>query len=335
MRIGFVVFWTVVGLGLLVAATALMNGWTDAQFWSSVLVNLGTTIFLAGFLVWLERRFVATARTVAREAATTAATEAANVAAEEATRVLSERLDAIQDRFERHREAQVRKEDEKVAALADEVSYARVLEALTTAQHLGAIGAPLYATAGTSLAAPIIGVQTWWESGPSYVQHNEPELLGLIVSVDTDAYPKSQFLVQVEWSPDEDPVAVFGNLRSEMVRHGYGPQSQLLDVETLFKNIRMGIKDAVAGRRGDAGSWQSPAPLLDVISPEWVVTSSGLEHRMHGLVAGKEKIGTETIPGGRSFSPPPTPEWADADSWDEIVLRARRRVRAASSFWGV
>lgn len=334
MRIGFVVVWTLVGVGLLIAATALVGGWADEQFWSSVLVNLGTTIFLAGFLVWLERRFVATARTVAKEAATTAATEAANVAAEQATRVLSERLDAIQDRFERHREAQVREEDQKVEALTDEVSYDRVLEVLTTAQRLGAIGAPLYVTAGTTLAAPIVGIQVWWESGPSYYENDEPELLGLLLSVDTHAYSNSPFVVQVEWSPNDDPVAVFGELRSEMVRNGYGPQSQRIDVGALFANLRQGIADAVAGRRGDADSWQSASPLLDVVSSEWVVTSSGLEHRSHGIVAPKGEIGTAVIPGAKPFSPPPAPEWAESESWDEIIMRARRRIRGSDSIWG-
>lgn len=46
------------------------------------------------------------------------------------------------------------------------------------------------------------------------------------------------------------------------------------------------------------------------------------------------KIGTTDIPGAKSYSPPLAPEWAESDSWGEIIMRARRRVRSSESIWG-
>lgn len=326
VNVGYVVVWTTVGVALLVAATALVGGWADAQFWSSVLVNLGTTIFLAGFLVWLERRLVATARTVAREAASTAAAEAATAAAEEATRVLSERLDAIQDRYERRRAERESAEDAAIRSLATEISYDAVLEALTTAHALGAASSPLYATAGTPGVAPVVGVGLVWadnqfdESPPWEVEH-------LRLSVDTSLLGRAH-VVEADWTTSDDPVDVLARIRDEMVRAGYGPESQVLAFDEWFENVRVGLEDGLAGRRGNAGAWRSRGSLLDVISSQWVVSDQGIEHRDHGLVAERELFTRAVVPGsGKAFTQPPAPEWVDDDTWVLVANRARTRLR--------
>jgi hypothetical protein len=330
VRVGFVVLWTVIGLGLLVAATVLVGGWDDPQFWSSVLVNLGTTIFLAGFLVWLERRFVATARTVAKDAATTAASEAATVAAEEATRVLSERLDAIQDRFERHRAEQVERENSTVAGLAEEISFDQVLSAMTLAESMGAASSPLFATAGVGIDAPVVGIALAWEEVPPY-DPSPPEVEGLVLSLDTTGYDTS-YVVETNWSEDDDPVTVLGRLRTEMISVGYGPDSQRLEFDHFFENLRVGLEDGVAGRRGDVGSWRTSGRLLDIISKDWVISDNGVEHREHGVVASRNVLAAQSGPGF-PFTTPPPPDGVDQTVWSSVAKRARRRLWR-SSHWG-
>lgn len=332
VRVGFVVLWTAIGLGLLLAATWLIGGWGDPTFWSSVLVNLGTTIFLAGFLVWLERRFVATARTVARDAATAAASEAATLAAEEATRELSERLDAIQKRFEDHWSEQVALEDATVASLRDEISYDRVMDALVLAHAMGAASFPLYVTAGDSIDHPVVGISLTYEDVSPY-ESREPEVIGITLSVDTSNLEMS-YAVEAEWSSDDDPVAVLGRLRAQMISVGLGPESQRLEFDEFFANLRLGLEEAVAGRRGDASIWRTTGGLRDVVSRDWVISENGIEHREHGLVAKRHVFSGPRARPGNPFEPPPTPDWADEETWTRIAARARRRLRSVIP-WGV
>jgi hypothetical protein len=325
IRRGFILLWTLVGLVLLAAATWLADGWRDGQFWSSVLVNLGTTIFLAGFLVWLERRLVATTRTVAKEAATEAASAAATVAAEEATRVLSERLDAVQERFEQQLADQVAKEDSAVSALSSDISYGSVFTAMTTAKDLGAARSELFVSAGESLDSPVVGVRlAIFQQEESFGVYSEPQITGLELSVDTSLLG-SAYLVETEWDADDDPIEVFSRLRSEMVRVGYGPEAKGLNVDRLFRNLKVGLEDALAGRRGDDGAWRGRETLLDVISDDWIVSELGIEHRTHGLVAAAPPFRVQST-FWKPFVPPPVPDWTDEETWKIVTARARARL---------
>lgn len=330
MRFGFVLLWTVVGLAVIAIATALVGGWTDPSFWSSVLVNLGTTVFLAGFLVWLERRFVAATRTVARETATTAASEAATSAAAEVTQVLSERIDGIQARFERYQSEQADQEDAAVSAFGEAVSYESVVEALETAVELGAVSHSLFVSAGNSADAPIIRIDLVREDGHGY-DDEELSVVGIEFTVDTYSATGVGYSVSAEWHRDGDLVPVLAALRTQMIRVGYGRQSQLLRSDQLFENLRVGLSDAVSGRRAAPGAWRAIGQLIDIVTPDWVVSDSGLENRQHGVV-----IERRSFPDGfgddDTFQPA-VPEWTDAATWSWVVARARRRLRGGTSIW--
>ncbi|MCK2035680.1 hypothetical protein KZC51_05980 [Microbacterium sp. SSW1-49] len=331
IRRGFIILWTLVGLLLLATATWLADGWSDSKFWSSVLVNLGTTIFLAGFLVWLERRLVATTRTVAKEAATEAASAAATVAAEEATKVLTARLDAIQDRFEEQLADQVAHEDSAVSALSGDISYGNVMNALMTARQLGVVDYELLVTAGEAIDAPVVSVGLKTYQQQDYLGgYDEPVIVGLKLSVDTQLLGTA-YVVEANWDEADDPIEVFARLRSEMVRVGYGPEARGLNLDRMFRLFKLGLEEGMAGRRGDDGSWRSRGKLLDVISDDWVVSELGVEHREHGIVVDAPVLSARSSVQN-PYVAPPVPEWAEGAAWKLAIGRGRERLEARSFF---
>ncbi|AXL12656.1 hypothetical protein DXT68_11270 [Microbacterium foliorum] len=247
------------------------------------------------------------------------------VATEEATRVLNDRLDAIQERFERQLAEQAAQEDSAVSGIADEVSYESVMAAMETANKLGAVEQEVHVSGGDRLTDPVVSVALATEQQQiDYGSYSEPRVIGLALAVDTRLLGTG-YVVESLWTKDDDPITVFGRLRSEMVRVGYGPEFKGVNVQRLFQNLNRGLEDAVAGRRGDQGAWRSPGTLLDVLSDDWVVSNRGIEHREHGIVCPAIALRAK-----RTFDKepdlPPAPEWVDEERWGHMVTRARARL---------
>lgn len=321
LRWGFVGLWTAVGMGIVAVATHLANGWADSNYWSSVLVNLGTTVLLAGFLVWLERRFVVTAQRVAAETATVVATEAATTVAQEATRNLSARLDSLQDRLQGEREERARQQDSAVAALSSEASRAAVVTALSTAADVGASTNRVFVTAGSGPDAPVVAFEL-------VVPDDEEDDLGLQLLVETG----NGWHRTIEWPIDEDPVRVLAHLETEIMRAGQGDRLRSFQADRLFSLLHAGLRDAIAGRRGDADAWRSTSTLLDVIDEDWIVSEVAVEHRLHGAVIGSEAYPQMWFQGTiRPGTQPPRPEWVDEQTWGWVLRRGRLRLEKTTS----
>lgn len=321
LRWGFVGLWTAVGMGIVAIATYLADGWTDSNYWSSVLVNLGTTVLLAGFLVWLERRFVDTAQRVAAETAAVVATEAATTVAEKATRNLSARLDSLQDRLQDEREERARQQDSAVAALSSEASRAAVVSALSTAADVGASKNRVFVSAGIGRDAPVVAFELSVPDG----EEDDP---GLQLLVETG----QGWHRAVEWPIDEDPVRVLAKLETEIMRAGQGDRLRSFQADRLFSLLHAGLRDAIGGRRGDEDAWRSTSTLLDVIDEDWVVSEAAVEHRLHGAVIGPDAYPQVWFQGTvRAGSQPRRPEWVDEQTWGRVLRRGRLRLENTSS----
>lgn len=321
----------VVGVAAVVGAFALVANDEQAlpAFWAGVLVNLGTTILLAGALFWLEQRFVRDTQTVVGEAKQVAGE--AKQAVEEVksqgesrkqeTERLNTRLDGLEARLTEQRDRQVQEEKSVLDALSEDASFEAISEALTSASDIGAISEQgVTVPAGPDLASPRVNFapkQGW--SDP--FEGDDPDF----IEVSYRASDASGRYAAVNWLPDIGPEQAFADLNEEMVKQGLGFEARQVQVEVVFANLSASLVQAVTARRAEDSAWLSTGcSLHEFIADGWAVTSKGLEVRGHGVVMESRHFSRVVTPGSRNSLPsmPTKPEWAEQGLWEFAVKRA-------------
>jgi hypothetical protein len=325
IRRRFVVLAAALGVAIVAVAWRLSDWEDPAAFWSGVLVNVGTTILLAGFIFALERSFVRTTRTAVREAATEAATIAATEV-ERKTVDLTARLDSIQDQIDRRRAEHAQQEDEVLANLEGSTSWRAMWDAMEAATNTGSIEASVTVLGGLTPSSPLveIALRRAWEGWGA--EDGVPD--ALVLSLQPPPTPEGNVDVGGDinsvWTEEMAPADAFIALEEEMVRRRYGDLSRALDAAAFVNNLRVGLADAMDGRRGLDGAWRSTGDLWQILGPDWCVTDLGIEEREHGVVLPKEAFPAfkDDWDPGVEFKPP-CPGWVDPAWWDFVVLRAQ------------
>ncbi|SDQ67532.1 hypothetical protein [Arthrobacter crystallopoietes] len=313
-------------------------GWSIIQsdenalsgFWSGVLVNVGTSILLAGVLFWLERRFVKEAGKVAIAAATNAVTQTA-AARNEANERLSARISDLEERLTRQRAEQEKADVETIASLSEDASHDSVFSALRTAYEIGAItGKGLTVPTGLEPTAPRVTFRfrPGWRNEEG---GGQDEGLDVEYVVQASRNRIGAPLVIVSWDRNEDPAQIFHELMEEMVRAGFGAETRRMKIEPAFRHLQRALRDAVSARRGEESAWQSGDPFLEFVTEGWVITKSGVEVQGHGIVAQAANFDNQGASGPRplpSWDAPKKPDWAEAQIWEVAMDRARDQLRS-------
>lgn len=318
---GAAVFW----------ACSLVWGDSNALpgFWSGVLVNVGTTILLAGVLFWLERRFVKETGQVARAAASSAATQAASqvaVASDEVNKQLSARISDLEERLKAQRGEQTKSDEEAVDILSADASYGSVCRALKAAFDIEAISQyGVTVPAGSEIASPRVNFryQPAWrnEDGDGRGEGIEVSYVVENLSPNSIGTP----FIGVSWA-GEDPAGIFNELLERMVRGGFGSDTHRVQIEQAFRNLALALGQAVAARRCEPSAWQSSESLLEIVTKDWVITRSGVEVQGHGVVAKATKFrnGSGLRPEAvGTWTKPEKPDWAQQQEWDVAMERGR------------
>lgn len=214
----WIVLCAVVGCGAIGVAWSLLRDDEESLpgFWSGVLINVGTSILLAGVIFWLERRFVRQTGEVALSVATTAATAAVvqtAAARDRADEQLFARLSDLEERLDRQRSAQTTADDQTLQKLNEDASYASVSEALKNALQIGAITEEgLVVPAGEEPASPRVKItyRQAWRNEDGDGQDDGLEVAYVPNPKSGEAF--NVFGVTSYWNEGQDPTDVFTRL---------------------------------------------------------------------------------------------------------------------------
>jgi hypothetical protein len=316
-------FWIVgclLGGSALVSASFALEAWWNWQgVTPSVLVNVGTSLGLAGLLFLLERRF--TAHLIEANAT------AVRSAVQSATEDFATRLDQLRADMEQ-RSADVSDRRAEVLRRLDEaVSFERLTRAFTEANTAGSIlGGSVTVPGGA--ASGEVRVTFSWGAGTG----REPRLV-------IDAGDDANTAQTMEWPESASAAAVGQALHDRLRRAAPDRESPVLDWISTLDHLRMALRMAL--RPGNAPRGR----VTELLDSRWVITDAGLECPSAGYLLGHEafpdRVGTG-VPAGPSSWPPSRPACAGNDDWGLLVDRAervlpltrsRRNGRSAWSPW--
>ncbi|WP_142057754.1 hypothetical protein [Pseudarthrobacter sp. B4EP4b] len=333
--------WLWIGLCVLVGVAAIFVAWrlvlpnpdlnAMPAFWSGVLINVGTSILLAGVLFVLERRFVKETRVVVAEAAEAAATQAVEHASN-ANNQLGARVSELEARLNEQLAEQQRIHDEALSSLTSDASYESVFPSLKMAYELGAVSQQgLTIPAGPDAGSPRIrfvyepafyddeGGGHEEQLTVQYVAERKPNEMGTPI-------------VSTLWHAGDHPTDVFRRLMADMVRSGRGNDTKRLKIGNAFTNLALALKEAMSARRGDE-SWQSGGSVIELLTDGWILTENGVETRGHGIVATPPQFTPPFSASERqAWRLPDKPKWADPEVWKVAMQRGQQELPTYSPF---
>ncbi len=337
MRWGLILLVTIVGLATAAAPFAL--AWrVDDRFgdWqplaSGTLTNVGTTLLLVAAIWFLERKFTAHIRSAVQETTREVVTkETRGLVASQQD--LSFRLDELQARLGERVVQEKREQDEVIERLSDDISFERVRAALALADSLGALWFH-EVTIPAGDGRPEQPRFTFRMSSTSTGRRfDDDEGRRPVIEIEYGSGSSVGSQVIVFWDSLKSPVDVLGEMRQSMIAAGFAEQVKQLDA-VLFANLHDALREAVASRRADPGSWLKGA-LDEWINDEWAVTQYGLEHRgRHGMTSDEFPVDWDgrTNQAARMWQQPAPPDGIDPTMWDFVIRRARHRHRPGVRF---
>lgn len=318
---------TVVGMAV-TGAPFLLSWLIDHKFgeWQSLLsatlTSAGTVILLVAAIWFLERKFSARVRAAVRE---TVKRETQKLS--DSQRDLSLRLDELQKRMDRRASEERIEQDGVIQRLSEEVSFESVYDALALADDIGSLwshqiviptgdGGPdrprfAFRLSATSSTKPLHRLQEGDLSRRPVVEIEYQDAPG-------------RASVLIFWEAENPADAVLHSMRQRMVVEGAAEHSACVDV-SVFVNLHLALREAVAGRRGDQDAWLKGS-VGEWINKEWVITSFGLEHRGSlGMKSDEFPVHWDgrSNQASRLWKPPVPPQGVDGAMWDFLIGRAR------------
>jgi hypothetical protein len=329
---GWLLFFLIGGLvltGLTLFAESLDWRWSPA--WQSVLVNVGTSMLFAAVLFMVEPRF--TRRVV--EAAGEGVTEKVQTVIRESTGKLTHRLDDLEALFDARREGEATVQRAAMAAMADQVTYETVSQAMDEANHVGAIrGGGLTVRGAESFKGPHVHFR--------YVRYKQPRpgrlqgQVALEISVKLAKRP-DEFgtpVIECLWKPSMSVADVEAELRRRITESGYWEEARAFDFALAIREFTRGLDLALAstGSNGDKRSLNGP--LDQIVDEEWAITEAGLECPSRKYIFPASEFPDQLYPGGAvkarrhsesqadapSFRPP-APAFVDDELWEYLIQK--------------
>jgi hypothetical protein len=308
-----------VGLAFLVEAR-----WHWQGVSTSVLVQLGASLGLAGVLFLLERRFTRRVERASERAAKHAA-EQVETRMQERTDRLAARLDELQSDVMKRVRRRAEEQDATIAALRDDVSYETVTTALTEANRLNAIHDGQVTVQASYNPDGLILTFSWVED----TDINSERSSGPHLDVDGAG-------VNVEWRPGEPGGEVGHRLVEELQRAGRWDGETTLDWGVTLRNLQASLDLAISSIRRDRYAWHLHGPLIELVSPTWVLTTAGVEHLGRGLmvpeadfpeqiprvIANSSPTARQRAEEARTWCPE-APNAVDPAEWERVISHGR------------
>jgi hypothetical protein len=221
-------------------------------------------------------------------------------------------------------------QDQKVAALAAEASRESVIDAMAEAIGLGAIRWGMVTVPGSTDPAGIALTFCCWMQNPggggSIFHRAEPFLFIDPRVSHASAGHGIPAPIRVTWKPSQELSDVAVEMNECLQAAGLWQGPSTINWNDVRRYLHLSLELAVTSRRRDGtpGSWHLTAPLMELLTPDWVLSEAGVEHRDHGLVLAEDSFPeTQAKPWGapRDEWPPPRPDWVEPEQWIMVLKR--------------
>jgi len=295
--------------------------WKWPEVTTGVLSSVGAAFLLAFILFLFERRFTRGVAAQVRDV-----TEAVVSAR---TDVLGTRLEDLEARLDAHRATTEASQDEKVEAIADEVSFNTLSSALTAADRAGAIRDGSLTVPGNRAAPPLAIEFTF---APRFVTRGDGLVLDdgsvpkLSVQVKVVRRPNESWtpVIDADWEPDSTSIEVGSELHAQLLQRDRLAEAKSFDFALAIRNLQTALQLALDNQRVTSGKERFHGILYEVVTDEWVVTSAGVENIRTGVTMSHGELGFETHTYGERLPSPPAPD-GDEATWEHVLYRACRQ----------
>lgn len=305
LRRGWIV--GVTGLGLAITAGGCLTSALDPRFgdWrslvASAIIGVGSSVFLAAFLIWIERNLLQQVRDVAEQTSHRVA-EDNRIEMTRSVEHLSSRVDEIADRLSDRLSQQSDVREAMLAAVGQNPSFESVSSALREAKNLNAIvGGAITVPAGDTFDAPRVTVEL-----VQLQTFDQPPQTEMIVRVRCEEISgdAAESVATVNWHQNTTTDEMLGELVDELQRRGLATAASQLKVDTLFANLSAALTQAVQARTG-ADSWYQKR-MLEWLTADCVITEDGLESRTDHLALPLRAVGPAVLLRRRNVDPEAT-----------------------------
>jgi len=302
----------------------------------AVLVNIGTALGLAGALFLLERRFTGTVIR-ASERAIHQAAQQVEEHLQERTNELAARIDNLQADLDQRMQRRVQEQDAKITALEESMSCATATDALTEANKLAAIDGGQVTVQASRDPDGLALTFRWgqeirgeWGGSSFYDQRPAGPHLDIEARIESDLdQPGGRPVIEVEWQPDDDPLAVAEKLITRLQTAGRWHGEGTLDWPLALRNLMRSLDIAMSARRRDPDAWKLHGSLVELVGEDWAITDAGLECPKHDYLFSQSDFpyswDKPTHDTPQPAWPPDPPPWADPDEWNRLIRRGERQ----------
>lgn len=290
---------TIVGAALIGGAFITQTVWKWGGVTTATMVDIGTVLLLAAVVFFLERGFTRKLVDVSARAARTA-------------------IENLQGVTQQRIAEEVRRENDLIDAIKEEVSFSSITNAMRVANlHRAIPGGSVVVQASEEpdgLRLLFCCIEYADTRGP--VLEIKP-LVG--ESIPRPGVPSK---CQVTWQATNDVADTFNMLRRRLSEGGQAVAADRLDEQVAINELQRTIREAVSLKR----EGRLKGRLRELVGTDWAVTDVGIENPSHEFIILGSEVPFSYGPGAKerlASWKPDRPEWVTEDEWERLIQRAR------------
>ncbi|GAB2734535.1 hypothetical protein [Sinomonas soli] len=297
--------------------------------WQSFWINVASSVLLLGVLGLIEPRL--------RRAFVEAATRKFETAAEAVEERFEARVEELEQRVESAKalfESYMTAEDETVAAAASRPDFYTLADALVAANKAHAIDLLHGVTVPASEGIPKVVIGFHYVTP---VRTKGRDFLRVAPVILEDP-PPSGFWAPMEyvWQPGAPPEEFGAYLMKQLQNGGLKDVTSKVDWPGTIDRLTDALALAFESRRADG---KLAGHLIEKGPGDWAVTSAGIEHIGHGIIADAKAIPPLATASMRRrgedshelWMDLEGPDWATPGEWEHMVGRARILLPGANT----
>lgn len=320
IRWRWVVLPLAIGAALLGLAGWLESNWQWQGVSTSILVNAGVALALAGLLIILGQVVIVLVE--ASEQRMEERTSRVEERLETATRDLSARIDDLAEGTAQRVSDTVERQQAAVDHLNDEVRFDTVARALAAANETRSLANGVL-TVEASEQQPPLRLQFMWGMHRGDERFNEPPGPALDVEVDLDHLGSPRPVISVTWRAQDHPIDVGARIVDALKREGCWEGDETLRWDLALQHLVEALNVAIHSRNRVQGHWHLHGGLYEVVDDDWALTEAGIEHRERGVVIPEDAFPDRLEAMAAGGFDPPRPEFVSPEDWEHLVRRGR------------
>lgn len=292
----------------------LVWGWP--QITTGTLTNIGAAVVIAFVLFVIERRFT---RSIRRTVTT-----ATRAAVEQETQAFSDRIQSLEDQVAMRRAETASAQNAVVNALADDLTYETVQDALEEAHRVGGARSRVTVRGSRQFRYPLVAFAYEFRSAtPSYWGSAETGPKQVFVSVVVEPREGSWGTAVIEalWEEGTSAADLVADLDEQLRRREYRAEAKVLDIVFAAAEISRGISLTIADQQAPLGEERLSGGLVELIDDSWVITTAGVQDLASGYEETWKDLGLAYGERSESDDIPPVPEGVDEDTWGHVYNR--------------